>query len=145
MKPCSQILLILFCIFIFSGCESEPSSYPFPNRSVSIEKVELIQNHNEFGEGTDESNMHLIKTLDDSEALSFMEEIYNLPTKRAGTPPPWGYGVYIAKVIYSNGDIEMLGSLNIEFIENGNAATGIGSYYFPDDSFIPVFEKYSNP
>lgn len=87
--------------------------------------------------------MYLIRQLDDSEITAFMNEVYELPTKRDGTPPTWGYGPYIAKITYENGDVEMLGSYNIEFIPSGSTPTGIGDYIFPRGVFQDVFLKYA--
>lgn len=68
--------------------------------------------------------------------------IQDLPTQRRRTGPYWGYGSYLAKVIYMNGDIEIFGCHHFEFIECGSAATGFGSYEFDHDDFMEVFSMY---
>ena len=52
---------------------------------------------------------------------------YNLGLEtRIAYPPPSGWGCYIAKISYCNGDVEILGSYNIEYISVGHSPTGIG-------------------
>ena len=140
------VLFILLCACQFwilrRGHERRLSTYGFPNRNVSIEKVELILNQNPNGEGINESKFVLLKELTASETVLFMSKVYELDTKYFGPPPPWGYGTYIARVFYENGDIEMLGSLNIEFIEEGTEATGCGEYCFVVQEFENLFKQF---
>lgn len=45
-----------------------------------------------------------------------MNDIYELETEKDHRHPPfWGWGEYIVKVTYKNGDIEILGSEVIEY------------------------------
>ena len=82
------------------------------------------------------------KLLVKDEIESFMSEIYKLETRRC-YPPMWGWGDYVAKVTYSNGDVEMLGSSNIEYVEHGTSATGDGPYSFwKYGAFDEVFLRY---
>ena len=136
------ILYLLPLVLLLTGCAQRAAQHSFPNTSVPVERIELLLNENENGEGTDEANMVLLRELDAEEIFSFLEEVYALPTEKVGTPPPWGYGSCIAKITYENGDVQILGNLNIEFIEQGSSPTGVGSYCFPDDCFQTVFEKY---
>ena len=73
---------------------------------------------------------------------NFMDEIYKLETRRC-TPPLWGWGDYVAKVVYDNGDVELLGSRNIEFVEIDISASGEGNYCFWERGiFEEVFLRY---
>lgn len=135
------ILLILIAIILLGILFHSATSYQFPNQSEKIISIELLYNHNKYGEGTDYQNIDLVRELQDNEISKFMDEVYSLETKKYH-PPLWGWGSYIAKVTYANGNVEMLGSLNIEEIISGETPTGYGSYYFPDDSFVEVFAKY---
>ena len=71
-----------------------------------------------------------------------MEKIHGLETKERMGGPLWGLGEYIARVVYQNGDIELLGSSNIEFIPSGKKMWGYGSYYFRTDEFETIFKQY---
>lgn len=138
-----KVLLILFLLpCLFPGCSRKPDAYPFPNQNTPIQSIDLLHNRNPGGIGTDEENMELLLMLKQSEFEDFMDDLYTLPTRRCGTPPPYGYGEYIAKVTYENGDVEMYGSLNIVHISSGQTSYGVGDYAFTDDSFESLFSKY---
>lgn len=122
--------------------ERVPSSYPFPNPLEDIVSVELLYNHNgSNGDRTDESNIQIIRELSKEEIPAFMKKVYALETKRYN-PPLWGWGCYIARVTYCNGDVEMLGSLNIEYIAAGMEPTGTSAYFFTNNGFTNVFSDY---
>ena len=141
--------LTIGCLFLISlivligwfPSNKKPLNYIFSNGIEQIESVELLYNQNSGGEGTDRSNIHTIRALSSDEIRVFMEEIYRLKTSIAN-PPPSGWGCYIAKVTYQNGDIEILGSYNIEYISAGSVPTGIGSYFFTGDAFEELFSSY---
>lgn len=130
-------------MFILNGCNMKSATYEFTNSMEEIISIELLHNRNEGGVGTDEENIDLIYELNEEEFESFMDDIYDLETARC-YPPFWGYGDYIAKVTYSNGDVEMLGSLHIEFIPSeGVDLAGYGDYFFKDaEAFIQILEEY---
>lgn len=103
----------------------------------------MIHNQNPDGFGIDEDKFFLLKELDAEDIPLFMNDIYELQTEWS-TPPGRGYGSYIARVTYANGDIEMLCSRHIEFIASGSEKTGVGSYYFVEDGFVSVFWEYTD-
>lgn len=143
MRKFFLVCLTLSHLFLcLSACNPPKETYMFPNTSELVESIELIYNQAENGEGADEQNFVIIKELDQAEITSFMEGVYKLETRRGGTPPLWGYGYYIARVTYSNGDVEMLGSINIEFIKAGEGRSGVGNYYFVGDTFLNLFSQY---
>ena len=134
--------LILFYFLLLCGCTFETSSYQFVNGIENVSSIVILQNQNENGEGTDESKIYVVRELEENEIGAFMSEVYQLQTDRRAGGPLWGYGEYIAKITYTNGDVEMLGTLNIEFIPNGTQPTGFGAYYFVDNSLWSVISKY---
>lgn len=150
MKKLISTTLVL--LILFAGCQIEPSTYPFPNRQVEIISIELFHNQNDDGYGIAENNFLLLKELEAEEIPQFMEDIYALTTKRRDGGPLWGYGAFFAKVTYMNGNIEYLGSHNIEFVTVGDITTaasgketsGFGSYYFDSESFVAVFSEYAD-
>lgn len=147
LKPTIRILVYMLVfvgvsLFIQRVHEIRNSVYTFPNRDIAIEKIEMIHNNNRGGEGTDESKFVVLKELTEAETILFMSEVYKLETKYFGPPPLWGYGPYIAKVTYENGDIEMLGSTNIVFIKQGTDPMGCGDYYFVAPEFENLFKQF---
>lgn len=139
MKKIVAITLCIITLFI-GGCK--PREYTFPNKNQPVNKIELL--YNPFSEkGTGSRTMELICTLEDESVDAFLEELYSLDTSRCTTPPPRNYGVYIARVVYQNGDVEMFGSRHIEFIEKGDTPKAIGEYYFSGDAFDKLFLEYA--
>ena len=130
------VILILLCM---SHCVSR--NYIFSNSAENIISIELLSNSNEVG-NAEEDKLVWQKSLSKDEINCFMAEIYKLETRRC-YPPMWGWGDYVARVTYSNGDIEMLGSGNIEYVKSGSFATGDGAYAFwRYGAFEEVFLRY---
>lgn len=136
------LILVGVFLFLWRVREIKTSVYEFPNQNIPIDKIELIHNQNPYGQGIDENNFVILKELTESEAASFMRKVYELETKQFGPPPLWGYGSYIARVTYINGDTEMLGSNNITFIEQGNESLGYGEYFFLGSGFEELFKQF---
>ena len=158
MKQKRTVILLITClfficfVFLLVKRNGAPNTYPFPNRDIEIKSIELIHNQNPEGYGILEENFCLLKELDASGIAAFMEDIYQLETKHRIGGPLWGYGEFFARIIYVNGDVEYLGSGNIELIsENSKAGiasgedqSGFGSYYFVGDEFISIFLKHAH-
>lgn len=102
-----------------------------------------MENKNTDAFARDKDLFVLVKNLDTEEVSSFMQEVYELETSFSVSPPPRGYGEYIAKVTYANGDVEMLGTVHIEYIEYGAEPTGVGAYYFKGDTIEQLIMKYA--
>lgn len=139
-----KTVIIVLLLVALSGCSGVEDTYSFPNRDMKIISIELLHNRNVNGIGIDESNMVLLKVLDEEEITEFMNACYQLPTKEMGTPPATGYGEYVAKIRYENGDVEIFSTYNIELIPNGCEAVGCGTHYFPVKSFNDVFAEYTD-
>ena len=134
------------CLFVFvlllGTCYNLSKDYPFENKNELIESIELIYHpYSEKLEGEDE--LISIRFLGSDEIPAFMKQVYTLETDRALPTPPTGWGVYIARVTYENGDVEYLGSLHIEFVESGKTPVSLGTYYFTGDSFEQLFLEYA--
>ncbi len=137
-----KLFFIMLCLMFLLGCSGKPETCPYANPAEEITGVTLIHNQNEYGEGIDESKFECIRELNADEIDFFMDSVCRLPTHRRSGGPLWGYGEYMAKVTYANGDIEILGTLNIEYIPNGSAPTGFGSYYFEGDGLRMLILEY---
>lgn len=136
------VIFFMLVLLVLSFLSNRiPKHYIFQNPIDQIESIELLYNQNDGGEGINPSNIYSIRLLEKDEVQPFMEAIYNLET-RIANPPPSGWGCYIVKISYFNGDIELLGSYNIEYIPEGHTETGIGSYFFTGKAFEELFEKY---
>ena len=132
-----SLLLVVYLVFFFRASRTYVFSHPVED----IISVDFLINANEVGKA-EEDKLIFQKSLSAEEVKSFMSEIYELETRRS-YPPMWGWGDYVARVTYSNGDVELLGSGNIEYVENGSSATGDGFFVFWEYGvFEEVFLRY---
>ena len=135
------IFFMLVFLVLSISSNRTPKHYIFPNPIDQIESIELLYNQNNGGEGINTSNICSIRMLDQNEVQPCMKAIYRLET-RIAYPPPSGWGCYIAKISYCNGDVEILGNYNIEYISVGHSPTGISTYFFTGKTFEELFAKY---
>ena len=138
------LLTILVILLLMASCPSRPNEYPFPNRGEPIESVELLRYP--FGDDSRRGGKFVfrsIRFLSEEEIPVFMEALYSLPTWCAKPTPNANYGEYIARVTYSNGDTEYFGSQHFELVKKGEEPIGVGTYYFPGETFEELFHKYA--
>lgn len=144
---CTLCVIVNIMSLVLCGCgnttQMEPT-YAFPHGVEDIESIDLLLNNNVDAFSLDKDALVLIRRLEESEINMFMNEVYELETSYTISPPLRGYGTYVAKVTYSNGDVEMLGSEHIEFIYAGTDPTGVGAYYFTGDAFEQLILSYWN-
>lgn len=139
MKKIAVITLGVIILFL-AGCK--PREYTFPNKNQAVEKIELLYNpYTDSSIGS--RQMEIVCTLEDESVDAFLERLYGLDTGRCTTPLPRNYGVYIARVIYQNGDVEMFGSRHIEFIKKGDRPKAVGAYFFSGEEFEKLFFEYA--
>ncbi|MBQ2749226.1 MAG: hypothetical protein IJF34_05530 [Clostridia bacterium] len=132
---------VLFCLVLpLSSC-SEP--YPFPNRDELVDRIELLYYPRGHIVEAESMDFRLIRELDPLEYKTFINDICALPTDYAKGDPPCDYGPFVARVTYTNGDVEYLGSYHIEFVEKGELPVEFGFYYFKGYSFQTIFFQYA--
>lgn len=140
MKKAKRLLLIAVILIVLSSV-CIPNEYRFPNELESIVSIQIMHRINpDSGDPTEYS---FVKEMDTNEIPTFMDAVYSLETKKGGTPPRWSYGEYMAKITYTNGDMEFLGTHCIEFVCSGDSPSGIGAYYFADeDAFRNLIQQF---
>lgn len=135
------ILVLIWVVVVFLLPGRVSKAYEFAHPVEDIVSIDLLLNTNESGKA-DKALLIFQKSLDQNEIFSFMSEVYSLETRRC-YPPLWGWGEYVAQVTYANGDVELLGSANIEFVPSGDCATGDSPYSFWHyGAFEAVFLEY---
>lgn len=138
-------ILIVFLVGLVFWCWDEiatPSHYRYPHAPENAVSLELLHNQNTDAFASDDSKFVLLKTLEGEEMIDFLNEARNIETSYSVTPPPRGYGDYVARVTYANGDVEYYGSTHLEFVENGTERTGVGAYYFAADAMERLILEY---
>jgi len=138
-----RFLVIFLVLVTLSGCSRISDVYEFANRDVTIEKIELLYYPASIDFDAERNKFWFIRELEAEEIAVFMEQLYELPTKRARPTPLSDYGPYIARVSYINGDTEYFGSWHIELVEAGTNRFSVGVYYFPGDCFEELFFSYA--
>lgn len=136
----ATLLVVLFWIWVI-WIPKETDHYIYVNSIDTVVSVELLSNQNHDGQGTDWDYIYSIRFLSEDEIQPFIERVRQIPTSDC-YPPFSGWGSYIAKVTYSNGDVELLGSHNIEYIAKGKDYFGYSFYYYVGDEFKQLFEQY---
>ena len=144
LKIFRRILVILLVIVVFwSWSEiATPSTYRYPHSVADAVCVELLRNHNTDAFASDDRKFELLKVLEGEGMTTFLSAVRNLETSYCITPPPRGYGEYVARVTYANGDVEYYGTWHIEFVKSGEARTGVGSYSFRDNALESLILEY---
>ena len=143
MQKILRIFIIFLALSFFVGCSRLPNTYPFVNHDNSIERIELLY-HPEPNNIFTTKDYLLIRELDSDENASFMDALRNLKTDKCLTPPPRGYGEYVSRVVYTNGEVEIFGNYHIEFVKKGDEEAGIGSYLFsPFTAYEELFLSYA--
>ena len=144
-KIASSVMVVCVVLFAGSGCSPKPDIYLYPNRAVKIDSIEIVLNLNEDHLGTDETKFQVLSELEAEAFDTYIERIQKVETACRYGGPLWGYGKVFTRVTYINGDIEILGINNIEFISAEESATGFGSYYYIDkNQLISIMSEYAD-
>lgn len=140
-----KIIVIALILLLMAGCTQEADTYLFPNKNEEIESIELLYYPAALDPDCEDENIFLpVRELEAEEIGTFMNALYNLPTKKVGPPPYSHYGPNIARVTYANGDVEYFGSWHIELVKNGEQRFAVGRYGFDSESFDALFKKFSD-
>ena len=143
MKKSFWIIVLCLVFSMLIGCTCQPDTYPFVNQNDSIICVELLYHPQPSNLYTTKDYL-LIRELEKDEIIPFIDSLHELKTDKCITPPPRGYGEYVVRVIYMNGDVEIFGNYHIEFVKNGDEEAGVGLYVFnPYIEYIELFLTYS--
>lgn len=139
------LAIFFICAVLFVGCAGKPTSYIYPNQTIEVVSIEIVLNQNSENTGINEDNFDILADLNEEDFVLFTKKIQSLKTYRKRGGPLWGYGKYFARITYINGDIEILGYENIEFIKKGASPSGFGSYYYINpDELLAIFSEYTN-
>lgn len=141
----TRCVLVTLLVVVFFWCWSEiatPSHYRYPHSTADAVRVELLRNHNTDAFASDDGKFELLAVLEGEWMAAFLSEVRELETSYCISPPPRGYGEYVARVTYSNGDVEYYGTWHIEFVKSGEARAGVGGYSFRDRALEPLILEY---
>ncbi len=138
------VLVLLFYILLPVGCVSLLSYYSnraeyiheFRQPKQNIDKVEIctIDNY-------DYINRETLKVLTEEEAEDILKEISTVIEKNYGPPPATTFGDYVILISYSNGEVELIGSLRIGYV-SPDGKMKITTYGFGYERISNIISKY---
>ena len=112
--------------------------YKFRQEYDQIVRIEILAKE-EFISGY-YVPMEVVKTLDISEYRIFLDELMKIEGSRVGLDPPSGFGAYIIRITYRNGEIELISDYNSGYISGDGIVREI--YYCMDsDQFYDFLSR----
>lgn len=135
------ISLLALLTLLLCGCSA--GIYELSNSPEMIVKIELYSNSSEPGTYTRQENITFIRQLDEDEIDRFVQEISALEMIMTN-PPAYGLGRYIAVIMYSNGDVDIVSDHVIEYVPAGKQPGQVSGHTFSGDAFENVFQKYAD-
>lgn len=112
----NKVLLVSIIAVILLGYFLLTTNQPYIFRQAfdQIVKVEILAKEEDIS-GYD-TPMEVLKTLDVSEHRAFIDAFMEVEGFRIGMDPPSGFGTYIIRITYRNGEIELISDYNNGYI-----------------------------
>lgn len=118
MKKCVFVLLVFAMIISLSGCFFQlfqtEMPYAFRQSADQITAIEIIRK--QYDSISAETPMYVLKTFEENEYQTVLDGINSVPGGRNGLEPGRGIGLYIIRITYADGEIELLGDYNNGYI-----------------------------
>ena len=143
----SLTFFILLMIFM-TGCEQKVD-YVFLDNSEKIEKIEIV----EVGEmeyignklsSSLQPEIIVVKELSKDNISSFLKDFNELECYKYLTDPGYLFpGSEAIKISYLNGDYELI-NVEAQGRFKNNKYIGTGRFYFDDEPFNELIDKYAN-
>lgn len=135
------LALCLLIVFIFSGCSLivKKAPYSFRQSVDQIEAIEILKKIDVSGDTN--LSVEIIKELDKEQHQGIVNDILSADGNYVAEGAGSGFGPYIIRITYKNGEIELIGEYN-----NGYAAPGgeinQGIYWFNKEHFYAIISQY---
>ena len=132
------IILLIMISCILSGCSlvlfpNEP--YEFRQTFDQIVSIEILKK--EYDSTSTDTPMNILKTIDSSMYKDVIDALSETPGGRSGMPPGTGFGLYIIRITYQDGEQEMIGNYNTGYIlPNGEVHQDI--YFFETEAYYSL-------
>lgn len=142
MKKINMIILIIGCFVLFTtGCGK--TNYPLMQSISNIVKIEVIV----MGEIHDPYTKHeytLIKEVSLKDISKLIKEFRKIECKKGfGDPKVLRSGDIGFRIVYNNGDYELITSYGQGSHSSGKYLSSEGYYSFDKEQFELLIEKYS--
>ena len=106
----SLIASILFVCFLLATNQS----YKFRQEFDQIVKIEILKKDT-YGYDTSTA-VEVLKTLDTTEHRAFIDNFMKVEGFRIGSDPPSGFGTYVIRITYRNGETELISDYNNGYV-----------------------------
>lgn len=104
---------ILFCSLI--GCLSQTEKvYTYRQSADQIESIEVLRK--EYDSNGISTPMYVLRTFAPSEFQTVLEGLSNIPASYRLNPPATGFGLYIIRITYKNGEADFIGDYNTGYM-----------------------------
>lgn len=123
--------------FLLVSCTQKPISFPLSQSRDQIIAIELLEDENQV---TDPQNFVVRCVIPESDYETFLAELAQLDCSRNGFEPATSFGWWIIRIIYSNGDMDLIGSQNNAQVIGGKKR--YDCYCFHYESFRELISKW---
>lgn len=130
MKKAVLAALLFLVLFTSTGCGGK--TYPFRQSVDEIESVEIVSAEDAFA-------FTVVKTLSEAETQEFLKQFQTMLFYRYLGDPRTLYGDSI-RIVYSNGNYEMICKHTAEYVENGRRLYRWTSCY--EDEFNELINSF---
>ena len=115
MTKRTVVLIIILISAILYGC-SVPLDleYSYRQSADQITSIEILRK--EYDSVRTDTPMNVLKVFDPSEFQMVLDGLGNVPITRRLNPPGTGFGLYIIRITYQNGEADLIGNYNTGYI-----------------------------
>ena len=134
------LIVFILVVCVLSGCWFiTEAQYEFRQEFDQIVSIEILKK--QYDSINVDVPMDVIKTIDPAEHKDVIDALLAAQGSRVGLEPGTGFGVYIFRITYKNGEMEMIGDYNNGYITpNGEVHQGI--YSFDSKQFYEVISRF---
>ena len=113
-KRTGSLIIILFWA-ILCGCSMTLDlEYSYRQSADQIVAIEILRK--EYDSVRTDTPMHVLKEFESSEFQTVLDGLGNVPVTRRLNPPGTGFGLYIIRITYQNGEADLIGNYNTGYI-----------------------------
>lgn len=115
MKKYIGFLFGFILTALCSGCIFQTeTTYEFRQDADQINSIEILRK--EYDSIDTDTPMYVVKELESSEYQTVLDGIRMVDGGRNGLDPTTGFGLYVIRITYKNGEMEMIGNYSTGYI-----------------------------
>ncbi len=111
MKIILVVYVSLICFLCICAMVINPE-YSYRQSADQIIAIEILKNP----EVRTDAPMHVLKTLDPSEFQMVLDGLDSIQAHYKNGDPFYGFGMYVIRITYQNGEIDIIGNYNTGYI-----------------------------